>query len=636
MSGCSSFLARPASPRRVLVGQSRADLAGIGSSPARARRAPAIIDVTLSDAGCEPRSIAAKAGPTTFQVTNDGTDGRHRVRDRRRQQDPRRGRERHPRAGPDFSLDLKPGSYTTNCPGGRKFDKGTLEVAERADRRGGRQPRHARAAVQTYLNYVKGEADQLVPAVGPFAAAVKAGDVETAKNLFAADPRTTTRRSSRSPRASATSTRRSTPARATCPTIEWGGFHRIEKALWADNDLDGMAPVADKLVADVKDAAHADRHDRARAGADRQRRGRTAQRGVGLEDHRRGGPLQPHRPVRLRGQRRRRRRRRSRRCSRCSPPTRRLAAPDRPALRRRADRARHPYKGTDPTGNGYVLYTALDTRPDTRRCPQRSTRWPSRCRRSRPRSLVRTDEPREPRDRSRRAGRLGAGRASAAGCGAASASVHARGRAGGARRPRASNRSTARTRPASRPRAGPAAVRGLRRHDRRRRRDVRQLLDGRGRRRPPDDRRTRSAAPDDAQRRAPPTTPARRSGSIPPTSPSRSASARGCSTDGDDRFGLAGRRPAALVDLPRLPGRRPRPEPARRRPLRPGVRRRPAGGLPRHPQPDPDRPGHGRAALGAAGLRPHVVHDVRPGDAAQPDGLQGRHRQHHGGHDRLR
>jgi len=31
------------------------------------------IAITLSDAGCEPRSISAKAGPTTFEVKNDNT-----------------------------------------------------------------------------------------------------------------------------------------------------------------------------------------------------------------------------------------------------------------------------------------------------------------------------------------------------------------------------------------------------------------------------------------------------------------------------------------------------------------------------------------------------------------------------------
>ena len=33
----------------------------------------------------------------------------------------------------------------------------------------------------------------------------------------------------------------------------WTGFHRIEKALWADNSLEGQAQYADQLLADVKD-----------------------------------------------------------------------------------------------------------------------------------------------------------------------------------------------------------------------------------------------------------------------------------------------------------------------------------------------------------------------------------------------
>src|SRR3954452_23523405 len=31
------------------------------------------VAVTLSDSGCDPRSISAKAGPTTFRVTNEGS-----------------------------------------------------------------------------------------------------------------------------------------------------------------------------------------------------------------------------------------------------------------------------------------------------------------------------------------------------------------------------------------------------------------------------------------------------------------------------------------------------------------------------------------------------------------------------------
>ncbi len=37
------------------------------------------------------------------------------------------------------------------------------------------------------------------------------------------------------------------------PLNEWGGFHRIEKALWEEGTADGMSPVARQLLADVKE-----------------------------------------------------------------------------------------------------------------------------------------------------------------------------------------------------------------------------------------------------------------------------------------------------------------------------------------------------------------------------------------------
>ena len=90
------------------------------------------------------------------------------------------------------------------------------------------------------------------------------------------------------------------------------------------------------------------------------------------------------------------------------------------------------------------------------------------------------------------------------------------------------------------------------------------------------------------------------------------------------------RPPAALARPAALRGRRARPGAQRRRPLRPGLRRRPAGRLPRRAQPGAHRRSAPCDALVAARLRPHVVHVERAGDAAQPHGLQGRHRQRHG------
>ena len=97
----------------------------------------------------------------------------------------------------------------------------------------------------------------------------------------------------------------------------------------------------------------------------------------------------------------------------------------------------------------------------------------------------------------------------------------------------------------------------------------------------------------------------------------------------DDRFGLADRMPAELTPFGTIPGDAVmKPATLRRRPVHPGLRGRPAGGLPRHPQHGPGGPRHRRAEVVAARLRPGVGDRRRPDHAAQPDGLQGRHQQH--------
>ena len=107
---------------------------------------------------------------------------------------------------------------------------------------------------------------------------------------------------------------------------------------------------------------------------------------------------------------------------------------------------------------------------------------------------------------------------------------------------------------------------------------------------------------------------------------------------GSDRFGLASRQPAALRELPHFPADNLDPSALRRRPVRAGVRRRPAGRGARHPQPRPDRASARRRCAGpssasAARRRPRP----RRSTAAQPVRLQGRHRQPQGrGPDRRR
>lgn len=86
------------------------------------------IDVSLSDAGCEPRAITAVAGPTNFHVTNRGTSAVTEFEILQGGKILAEVENVIPGKDRSFGITLKAGSYTTKCPGGSTFDAGTLEV----------------------------------------------------------------------------------------------------------------------------------------------------------------------------------------------------------------------------------------------------------------------------------------------------------------------------------------------------------------------------------------------------------------------------------------------------------------------------------------------------------------------------
>ncbi|MFO1141551.1 MAG: iron uptake system protein EfeO [Amaricoccus sp.] len=112
--------------------------------------------------------------------------------------------------------------------------------------------------ISDYKLYVSEKTDQLVADTTAFVAAIKAGDVEKAKALFAP-----TRMSYEAiePIAELFSDLDvSIDSRA--DDYEGGdadpafpGFHRIEYGLWEKRSTEGLDPVADRLEADVKDLA---------------------------------------------------------------------------------------------------------------------------------------------------------------------------------------------------------------------------------------------------------------------------------------------------------------------------------------------------------------------------------------------
>jgi len=204
----------------------------------------------LTDAGCVPNTAKAPAGAIVFEVENAGTskvsefevlDGDTVLGEVENLSDGLSG---------SFSLTLEQGEYTLYCPGGDD-EKGTLTVS--GELKSASSPQ-VEEAISQYRDYLEKNTAELVAATAPFVAAVEAGDVEKAKALYAParipyeriepvaesfgdlDPRIDARAND-------------------IPPNEFGGFHRIEKALWEEDAAARMAPVGKQLLADIEELA---------------------------------------------------------------------------------------------------------------------------------------------------------------------------------------------------------------------------------------------------------------------------------------------------------------------------------------------------------------------------------------------
>jgi iron uptake system component EfeO len=221
--------------------------AGCGSSD-NAPKGAKKMSFELTDAGCVPNTAKAPAGPITFEVENTGTtavtefevlDGDTILGEKENLSDGLSG---------SFSLTLEEGEYTLYCPGGSD-ERGTLKVTGRLN--ASTSP-EVEAAISQYREYLETSAGELVAATEPFVTAVLSNEVDEAKTLYAAaripyeriepvaesfgdlDPRIDAREND-------------------VAANEFGGFHRIEKALWVENTTKGMTPVAEELLTDVEE-----------------------------------------------------------------------------------------------------------------------------------------------------------------------------------------------------------------------------------------------------------------------------------------------------------------------------------------------------------------------------------------------
>jgi iron uptake system component EfeO len=209
----------------------------------------------LTDAGCDPINASVPAGPVKISVANPGSSKTDEFEVKNADGIILGERENlAPGLSGDFTLTLQPGTYVINCTFQNDTrDNGKLTVTGSATATPELDDDKLTQAVKTYKDGVQRQADELVTATAAFVAALKAGDTQKAKDLFA-----TTRSHYEQIEPIAESFGDLDPeidARVNdvADKSQWTGFHRIEQILWQKNTTKGTEEYADKLLADVKD-----------------------------------------------------------------------------------------------------------------------------------------------------------------------------------------------------------------------------------------------------------------------------------------------------------------------------------------------------------------------------------------------
>ncbi|MER6319980.1 iron uptake system protein EfeO [Streptomyces sp. NPDC001581] len=218
-----------------------------------------VIKVAASDSACDVSKTEFPSGKVQIDVENKGSKVTEVYV---LFPDARIVTEREnigPGTKASITAEIKAGDYEIVCKPGMKGDGIAKKV--KATGKGAAEEKRspeADAAVAAYRAYVVAQAEETLPKAQAFADAVKAGDIEGAKKLYAASrigwERTEPVAESFGDIDPKVDVREDGLEAGQDPAKDWTGWHRLEKALWADNKIgDDEKKLADTLMADLTD-----------------------------------------------------------------------------------------------------------------------------------------------------------------------------------------------------------------------------------------------------------------------------------------------------------------------------------------------------------------------------------------------
>jgi iron uptake system component EfeO len=235
----------------VLAGGLSACGAGAAGPDAAAAGGP--IAVKAGDTTCEVARDTVDAGMSVFTVTNAGSKVTEfyvyapgdRVMAEVENIAPGLTRE--------LRVELRAGSYETACKPGMVGRGIRAALTVNGSAAPLTEDAALKQATESYSRYVRSQTSALLEKTREFVDAVKAGDVAKAKALFPVartyweriepvaeifgdlDPKIDGREE------------------VVAEGMEFTGFHRIEKDLWVTGDISKSGPMADRLMADIKE-----------------------------------------------------------------------------------------------------------------------------------------------------------------------------------------------------------------------------------------------------------------------------------------------------------------------------------------------------------------------------------------------
>jgi iron uptake system component EfeO len=216
--------------------------------------------VTLTDDGCDPTSLTADAGKVTFEVTSEATD---RAEFEVLSATPEILAEEflEPGKSGTYTLSLDDGAYQIIC-GAPSNTRADLAVGTGDSASASTVPVSAglQQAVADYTAYVKEQAGALEKGTKEFTDAVRAGDTESAKALYATvrvpweaiEPV-----AELFPDSDAVIDSRADDFPKAEADPDFTGFHALEYGLWAQGTNDGatvdLKALADRLDSDMQE-----------------------------------------------------------------------------------------------------------------------------------------------------------------------------------------------------------------------------------------------------------------------------------------------------------------------------------------------------------------------------------------------